>query len=227
MLNSKSNEKRSIQCNMNPMVRLLTRFSGTRERLRVVREGFSMSRISAHLGSICSATNRRSADVSEPTCCTHIHTHTHTHTQAHTHTHMHAQVSFCSLIKGITPKICRLCTVPINSILLNLLCVWIWNQISRPFAFIITSFVSVAWKNLRWCLCARKSRYALYPISQKFPHCCLWNSSNVRLTDGGHVHLFCDTCPIIVLKITVLFNLLCAATLLWSYSKSWKKQASS
>ena len=27
--------------------------------------------------------------------------------------------------------------------------------------------------------------YALHPISQKFPQCCLGSSSNVRLTDGS------------------------------------------
>ena len=37
----------------------------------------------------------------------------------------------------------------------------------------------------RWYLCARKSPYALHPVSQKFPQRCLWNSSNVRLTDDG------------------------------------------
>ena len=30
----------------------------------------------------------------------------------------------------------------------------------------------------------KASIYALHAISQKFPQCCLWNSSNVRLTDG-------------------------------------------
>ena len=38
------------------------------------------------------------------------------------------QVPFCSLIKGITPKIRMLCFVLINSVLLNLLCVWILVQ---------------------------------------------------------------------------------------------------
>ena len=31
----------------------------------------------------------------------------------------------CSLIKGISPKICMLCFVLMNSVILNLLCVWI------------------------------------------------------------------------------------------------------
>ena len=31
------------------------------------------------------------------------------------------------LDKGDYPKICRLCFVPINSVLLNLLCVWIFS----------------------------------------------------------------------------------------------------
>ena len=34
-------------------------------------------------------------------------------------------MSFCSLIKGITPKIHRLCFFLLNSVILNLLCVWI------------------------------------------------------------------------------------------------------
>ena len=34
----------------------------------------------------------------------------------------------------------------------------------------------------RWYLCAQKSPYALHPVSQKFPHRCLSNSSSVRLT---------------------------------------------
>ena len=38
----------------------------------------------------------------------------------------------------------------------------------------------------RWCLCARKSPYALHPVSQKFPRRCLWNGSNVRVTDDGN-----------------------------------------
>jgi len=35
----------------------------------------------------------------------------------------------------------------------------------------------------RLYLCAWKSPYAPHPVSQTFPHYCLWNSSNVRLTD--------------------------------------------
>ena len=37
----------------------------------------------------------------------------------------------------------------------------------------------------RQCLCARESPYALHTISQEFPQCCLWNSSNVGLIDNG------------------------------------------
>ena len=44
------------------------------------------------------------------------------------------QASFCSWIKGITLKICMLCFVLINSIILNLLCVWIFHfGISQSF----------------------------------------------------------------------------------------------
>ena len=35
-------------------------------------------------------------------------------------------MSFCSLIKGIIPKICTLYFVPVNCVLLNLSCVWIF-----------------------------------------------------------------------------------------------------
>ena len=34
-------------------------------------------------------------------------------------------LSFCSLIKGITPKIRMLCVILINNVLLNVVCVWI------------------------------------------------------------------------------------------------------
>ena len=37
----------------------------------------------------------------------------------------------------------------------------------------------------KWYSCARKNPYALYPVSQTSQQLCLWNSSNVRLTDGG------------------------------------------
>ena len=42
----------------------------------------------------------------------------------------------------------------------------------------------------RWYLCARKSSYALHPISLKFPQRCLWNGSNVRLIDDGPLSSF-------------------------------------
>ena len=42
----------------------------------------------------------------------------------------------------------------------------------------------------RWYLCARKSPHALHPISQTFPQRCLWNGSNVRLTDDGPLSSF-------------------------------------
>ena len=42
----------------------------------------------------------------------------------------------------------------------------------------------------RWYLCAWNSPYALHPNSQKFPHRCLWNGSNVRLTDVGSLSSF-------------------------------------
>ena len=37
-------------------------------------------------------------------------------------------------------------------------------------------------------LCARKCPYALHPVSQMFPQCCLWNSYNARLIVGGPVY---------------------------------------
>ena len=42
----------------------------------------------------------------------------------------------------------------------------------------------------RWYLCARKSPYALHPVSQKFPQRCLWNGSSVRLIDDGPLSSF-------------------------------------
>ena len=37
----------------------------------------------------------------------------------------------------------------------------------------------------RWHLSAQESPYAFHPISQKVSQCCLWNPSNVGLTDKG------------------------------------------
>ena len=37
----------------------------------------------------------------------------------------------------------------------------------------------------RWYLCAREGLYALHPVSQEFPQCCLRNSSNIGLIDDG------------------------------------------
>ena len=42
----------------------------------------------------------------------------------------------------------------------------------------------------RWYLGARKSPYALHPVSQKFLQCCIWNSSSVRLIDDGTLSSF-------------------------------------
>ena len=36
-------------------------------------------------------------------------------------------MTFCSLIEEITLKICMLCFVLINSVILNVLCVWIFH----------------------------------------------------------------------------------------------------
>ena len=49
---------------------------------------------------------------------------------------------------------------------------------------LISSLSSVQFKMVS-NLCTRKSPYALHPVSQKFPQRCLWNGSNVRLTDDG------------------------------------------
>ena len=42
----------------------------------------------------------------------------------------------------------------------------------------------------KWYLCARKSPYALRPVSQNFPQRCFWDGSNVRLSDDGPLSSF-------------------------------------
>ena len=54
--------------------------------------------------------------------------------------------------------------------------------------FLITAFTVQL--SAKWYLCARKSPYALHPVSQRFPQRCLWNSSNVRLIDDGPLSSF-------------------------------------
>ena len=66
--------------------------------------------------------------------------HTHAYFQLHQILsiikHMHRKMTtmtvlFCSLIKGITPKIRMLCCVLIHCVFLNLLCVWIASDTAR------------------------------------------------------------------------------------------------
>ena len=47
------------------------------------------------------------------------------HLSFHRFSQFNCYVSFCSLIKGITPRIRMLCFVLINNVIFNLLCVWI------------------------------------------------------------------------------------------------------
>ena len=55
-----------------------------------------------------------------------------------------------------------------------------WSVAFKEHCLVFPEFSSFS---SRWHLCARKSPYALHPVSQKFPQLCLWNDSNVRLTD--------------------------------------------
>ena len=58
---------------------------------------------------------------------------------------------------------------------------------SAPSAALL--FSSVRFSSRRY-LSAGKSPYALHPVSLKFPQRCLWNGSNVRLTDDGPLSSF-------------------------------------
>ena len=55
----------------------------------------------------------------------------------------------------------------------------------------------------RWYLCAQKSPYALHPVSQKFPHHCLSNSSSVHLT-MAFSHPFKKDCLALPLSMPLL-----------------------
>ena len=54
-------------------------------------------------------------------------------------------MSFCSLIKGVTPKISMLCFVITDSVLVNVLCVWMETK-RHGTAQIIEQYVSVTTK---------------------------------------------------------------------------------
>ena len=47
--------------------------------------------------------------------------------------------------------------------------------------YILLTVNSVQFKMVSMCL-GKPIKDALHPVSQKFPQCCLWNSSNVHLT---------------------------------------------
>ena len=63
-----------------------------------------------------------------------------------------------------------------------------WNTKWFNFAYNF-NYSSVQYSSRRY-LWALKSPYALHPVSQKFPQRCLWNGSNVRLTDDGLLSSF-------------------------------------
>ena len=70
-------------------------------------------------------------------------------------------MSFCSLIKGITPKICILCFDLTNSVILNLFCVLMLfdtlggQRISSSFSFLNYSpeFSTLIRVAIRWSNC--------------------------------------------------------------------------
>ena len=86
-------------------------------------------------------------------------------------------MSFCSLIKGIAPKICRLCFVLVNSILLNLLlCVWI---------LFLHNHVANVWLSapVLWVLCYTKSGHKSFEDKS-----CTWHQpcTNQRALSVHH-----------------------------------------
>ena len=63
-------------------------------------------------------------------------------------------------------------------------CIQGYKNIYLPVTLLCAQFSS------RWYLCAQKSPCALHRVSQTFPQRCLWNGSNVRLTDDGPLSSF-------------------------------------
>ena len=59
--------------------------------------------------------------------------------------HLKFDIKFCCLIKGISPKIHMLCFVLINIVLLNLLCVWIFNSL-----LMLSNWLDVKHQFYRW-----------------------------------------------------------------------------
>ena len=54
-------------------------------------------------------------------------------------------MSFCNLINGISPNIWRVCFVLLNSVLLNLLCVWIWACSGALAVIFVWDFIYFLW----------------------------------------------------------------------------------
>ena len=79
-------------------------------------------------------------------------------------------MSFCSLIKGITPKIRMLCFVLINSVILNLWCIWILRiTVQSPSRFFppFTDLCTTSRKVCRDC----KDLVCLRILPSFFPAC--------------------------------------------------------
>ena len=96
-----------------------------------------------------------------------------------------------SLVFGFLLKVEDVFNVEFSAESRKLPSFWVlyWNP---KMPLILSSLLK--WKPIqfssRWYLCARKSPYALHPVSQKFPHRCLWNGSAVRLIDDGPLSSF-------------------------------------
>ena len=66
---------------------------------------------------------------------------------------------------------------------------WPWND-RKDQARVVVYANSIVQFSSWWYLCARKTPYALHPVSRNIPQRCFWNSSDVCLTDDGPLSSF-------------------------------------
>ena len=71
-------------------------------------------------------------------------------------------MSFCSLIKEIIPKICRLCLVLIDSVLLSFSCVWITCQHKTFCCLLVMRPLSMC-RSCSFCPCCALDRQCFLP----------------------------------------------------------------
>ena len=89
-------------------------------------------------------------------------------------------MSFCSLIQGITPTICRLCFVLINNVLSNLLCLTLVNDEPSSVSHHYSGTISLTLSDIASSTASFKPALKTHLVSSLLGMSCLYACACVR-----------------------------------------------